>query len=447
MTDRHTEYPLVAVIGRPNVGKSSLFNRITGRRLAVVHQESGTTRDSVEFVLEMEGKRFRLADTGGLERPAENRTASHIEAGSRRQIERALADAAAVIMVIDIQAGILPLDQETALLLRRMGKNVFVAANKADTAAKEDLTSEIERLGFPVYPVSALHGRGVDDLVQAVAAVVPAVDAIEGPDRLKVAVVGRPNVGKSSFINRMLNEERVIVSPVPGTTRDSIEIPFSLGGGPGARHYLLIDTPGIRALARQDEGPEKFSIMRTEQTIERTDVAIVIVESLGSPTQQDKRILDTVLHARKGCVLVVNKWDLAEVTQRKYGEELGYVLGQMSHVPVMHVSALTGFNMRRAIERIDEVAANISKDLPTPMLNRTLISACERSAPPMINGRRLKIYYATQIGKRPIRIALFVNNPRLLRPTFETYLAGCLRTKFALEGAPIVFELKGRKKD
>jgi GTP-binding protein len=427
------------------VGKSALFNRILGRRLAIVHEERGVTRDRLIARAAWNDKSFELVDTGGLSEFNRTVTPNPIEAETRHQSEAALSDASVVILVADAEAGVVPLDEEVARLLHRRGIRAVVAANKCDTPERDPLASHFERLGFPVYGVSALHNRGIADLMDDVCAPLPASPTAAGPEPLKVTIVGRPNVGKSSFINRLIRQQRVIVSDIPGTTRDSIDVPFVIGSGPTARHYLLTDTAGMRRLGKVDTAVERFSVFRAERSIQRADVVVLMVDASQGPTAQDKTIASAVIAEQKGCVVVVNKWDLmGHSTQRRYREALAQEVPFLKWVPVVFVSAKDGFNIRQCLETIDLVATNVQTRLPTGLLNRTIMDAFQRVQPPILTGKRFKIYYATQMGEKPIRLGLFVNDPKRLTDTYREYLIHALRRQFGLEGAPIEFILKER---
>jgi GTP-binding protein len=281
--------------------------------------------------------------------------------------------------------------------------------------------------------------------MRAVLRGLPAPPAGESVPALKVTVVGRPNVGKSSFVNRVLRSDRMIVSPVPGTTRDSIDIPFTIGGGPAARHYVLTDTAGIRPAAKVAQPVEQFSILRAERSIERADVAVLVLDAVQGPTAQDKKIAALIRRHEKGCVIAVNKWDLAAATtQRAYGPALLRAVPFMAHCPVVFLSAKTGFNIRRCIEAVDHVATQTRATLPTGVLNRAITDAVERVAPPSVGGRRLKIFYATQVGVAPLRLRVFVNEPDLVTPAYRDYLIRTLREKFGIEGAFVVLVFTAR---
>ena len=440
---------IAAIVGRPNVGKSALFNRLVGRRLAIVHEESGVTRDRLAAEAHWRNERFELIDTGGISLMDKAGTSDLITAGISRQVDVAIADAPITILTVDITAGLQPMDREVALLLRRSSRTVVVAANKADHARLDDEANEFASLGFPVFPVSALHNRGMDELMQAVVEQLPETDEAAKEPPLRVAVVGRPNVGKSSYINRLLRNDRVIVSDIPGTTRDSIEIPFSVGKGPQARHYLLIDTAGMRRKGKIKDTVERFSLMRAEKSIERADVAILMLDAVQGPTAMDKSIASRIIEKRKGIVLAINKWDQAkdtDVTQRAYTKAISEAVPFLGFAPLVYVSALDGMNIRKSIEIIDHVAAQVDFQMGTGLLNRILHDAFERVQPTMRTGRRMKLYYATQVGTRPLRVRLFVNDPGLLNDAYRSYLTRILRESFGLEGAPIILQFRGKQK-
>jgi GTP-binding protein len=340
------------------------------------------------------------------------------------------------------------MDEHVARRLHASGRRTVIAANKADHAGRDGQAAEFERFGFPVFPVSALHDRGFDELMQAVLCGLPPAPPAEAVSALKVTIVGRPNVGKSSFVNRVLRSDRVIVSPVPGTTRDSIDIPFSIGAGALARHYILTDTAGIRPVQKVGTSVETFSVMRAEQSIERADVVVLVLDAVQGPTAQDKKIASLILEHERGCVLVVNKWDLAEgTTQTKYAPALYRAVPFMRHCPVVFVSAKTGYNIRGSVEAVDNVASQTRATLPTGVLNRAILDAAARVSPPSVSGRWLKIFYATQVGTAPVRVRMFVNDPKLVSPAYRDYLIRCLREKFGLEGAPVrlLFMARPRK--
>jgi GTPase len=436
---------VVAIVGRPNVGKSAMFNRLAARRLAIVHSEAGVTRDRLMRDVTWEDQRFELIDTGGVCNIDNATNADRIETGIRQQVVAALGDAGLAILVVDLVAGLHPLDLEVAGLLQGSGCCTVVAANKADVPERDDDTHVFMRMGFPVFPVSALHNRGIDALMAPLlAAMPPPVERSSVADPLRVAIVGRPNVGKSSYINRLLRSDRVIVSDVPGTTRDSVDIPFAIGSGPQARHYMLVDTAGMRRAGKVSSAVEKFSLFRAEKSIAGANVVVLVLDALQGPTAQDKKIAALIQEHRKGCAILVNKWDLAmdEVTQRKYGPAVQAVMPFMGHCPIVFASAQTGFNIRRTVEAIDHVATQIRLTLPTGVLNRAIKKAYDKIRPPSYRGRPFKIYYGTQVGTEPLRFRLFVNSPEAAKPQYTNYLVHSLREQFGLEGAPVIVQYK-----
>jgi GTP-binding protein len=437
----------VAIVGRPNVGKSSLFNRIAGRRIAIVHEQSGVTRDRLSSEVTVGSERFELLDTGGIGVIDHKATTDSIEEGILDQVDAAIEDAGMILFVVDIMRGITPLDEEVAKRLHQSGRPVWVLANKADNPQLDAQAVDFDAFSFPVHPVSSLHNRGVADVLRDLVKLLPETENITIEDPLRVAVVGRPNAGKSSIINRLVKGQRVIVSEIAGTTRDSIEVPFQVGTGESARHYKLIDTAGLRKWGKVKEAVDKYSNLRTENAIKRADITLLVMDAGEGPTVRDKKILSLIEKAEAGCILIVNKWDLAEehTTQRKYEEALRRELPYLTHVPILYGSAKSGYNMKRMVDAIEEVARNISTPLSTGVLNRILRAAFEKTSPPMVKGRRLKMYYATQVGVRPIRLKIFVNSPSLLTNAYEKYLLRCLRETFGLGGAPLVLIFNRRR--
>ena len=443
---------IVAIVGRPNVGKSALFNRIVGRRISIVHEEVGVTRDRVSAEAEHNGYRFELIDTGGLGHFDKQVADDIITANTEAQAEIAIEDAGLILFVVDITAGLVPLDEEVARLLHRSGRPVILVANKADNPHREDQIIDFDGLGFTTFPVSAIQNRGIEPLLESINQQLPEIKNQSAETPLRVTIVGRPNAGKSSYINRLLRSDRVIVSDIPGTTRDSIEIPFTIGSGPSARHYQLIDTAGVQKDTRSRGAVDWFSNLRTEKSIERADVVVLMIDAEVGPTSRDKKIAAKIIEAERGCLLFVNKWDLSEnvdqeITQTRYLPALREALPFLNFAPVLFVSAKNGYNMKRTIEAIDYVAAQTRTEITTGVLNRVIQKAVENLPPPMIKGRRLKIYYATQSGSNPIYFRIFVNNPDLTRSNWIAYLKNRLRDAFGLEGAPIFLKLVPRTRD
>ena len=431
---------VVAIVGRPNVGKSAVFNRIAGKRIAIVHDESGVTRDRLMREVDWSDQRFSLVDTGGVVVLDKRSEKNPIEAGIRAQVDAALGDAAVAILVVDVQSGMHPMDQEVAALVRKAGVPCVVAVNKCDQPQHEIGAEEFARLGFPFFPVAAQHDRGMDDLMAAVLPHLPpaANETVEKP--LRVAIVGRPNAGKSSYINRILRSDRLIVSDVAGTTRDSIDVPFTIGTGAQARHYVLVDTAGMRHKHSIDNAVERFSLFRAEESVKNADVVVLVLDPDLGPTMQDKHIASLIQENQKGCVILMNKWDLAMekgMTQTQSEPALRQMMPFMSYCPILFISAKTGLNVRKSVEVIDTVAANTRVNLPTGMLNRTLTEATRRVVAPSRGGRRLRVYYAVQIGVAPIAIRMFVNDPKLATKQYTDFLTRALRERFGLEGAPV----------
>lgn len=442
---------VVAIVGRPNVGKSALFNRLVGRRVSIVHEEVGVTRDRVVCEANWNGERFELIDTGGLGHFGKQVSADQIVASTELQAEIAISDATLIVLVVDSTAGVAPLDEEVARILHKSGRSVVIAVNKSDNPERDETAHDFARLGFPVFPVSAIQNRGISALMDDLVAQLPKEDNPTEKTPLRVAVVGRPNVGKSSYINRLLRSDRVIVSDIPGTTRDSIEIPFTIGSGPTARHYQLIDTAGIQRDTRSKGAVDWFSNLRTDESIQRADVAVMVLDAETGPTSQDKKVAAKIINAQKGCMLLVNKWDLSEeadqeVTQTKYLPALREALPFMGFAPVVFVSAKSGYNIKRSIEAIDYVAAQTRTEITTGVLNRVLQKAVEKYPPPVAKGKRLKVFYATQSGTNPIYFKIFVNEPDYSRANWLAYLQNQFREAFGLEGAPIFIKLVARSR-
>lgn len=442
---------LIAIVGRPNVGKSALFNALAGKRLAIVFDQPGVTRDRVAREVEICSKRFMLVDTGGLSFDKQTDRDDPLREQTRIQAELAVNDASACVVVTDAKAGMTALDEEVISRIRSSGIPAVIAANKCDNPQEDANQAEFAATGFKVFPVSASHKRGLEALSAEIASFIPDTPPEEDSVPLRVAVVGRPNAGKSSFINRLLNEDRVIVSPAAGTTRDTIDIPFTIGSGPNARRYILTDTAGIRPRGRtRASSVEAFSIMRAEQAVKDADVVILAMDPELGPTFQDKRIASQIIEENKACVLLMQKWDLAQakgITETKAAEAFRKMMPFLSFAPLVFCSNKTGYNIRRSIDAVDQAAASTRTRMPTGLLNRTLEDAVKRTQPPLKNGKRLKIFYALQVGTSPLTLRLFVNDPKLLSKNYLTYLEKAVRSRFGLEGAPLRIFLKARRRD
>ena len=437
--------PLVAIVGRPNVGKSMLFNRLVGKRLSIVEDTPGVTRDRLYAECEWCGRTFDMVDTGGIE-PS---TDSEILQFMREQAQIAIDAADVIVLVTDIRTGVTAADKDVANMLLRSHKPVVLAVNKADSTGPEDpAVYEFYELGLgdPIA-VSAVHGHGTGELLDAcLAHLPPQTDEEEEDDRIKVAVIGKPNVGKSSLINCILGEKRVIVSNVAGTTRDAVDTPFENDKG----KYVFIDTAGIRRKSKVDERVEKFSVMRAQLAIERADVCVIMIDAREGVTEQDTKIAGLAHEAGKASIVVVNKWDLVEKetgTMEKMRKDVMRDLSFMSYAPILFISALTGQRTERLFELINFVNDQSNMRISTGMLNDVLADAQARVQPPTDKGRRLKIYYMTQTGIKPPNFVIFCNSRELFHFSYQRYLENQIRSVFGLEGAPvrIVLRQKGYK--
>ena len=442
---------VVAIVGRPNVGKSALFNRIARQRIAIVFDQPGVTRDRVAREVEANGQRFMLVDTGGLAFDRTPGSDDPLAAETRQQAALAVTDAAVCLVVVDARAGVTPLDEEVLKRVRESGVPCAIVANKCDAETDDARADEFVRFGMPVLPCSAEHGRGIAEIVAFATAKLPPPDADAAAARpLRVAVVGRPNAGKSSYINRLLNAERVIVSDIPGTTRDCVDVPFTIGSGPTARCYVLVDTAGMKKHTQMSKtSVDNFSLFRSEKAIEEADVVLLVMESELGPTKQDMRIAGKILDAHRACVILMNKWDLAHEKDMKEAEAtkvLRHMMPFLSFAPVVFCSAKSGYNVRRTVDAIDAVASSVQARLPTGVLNRTIETATKKTLAPMVRGKRLKVYYGLQVGNDPLTIRLFVNDPKLVTDAYRSYMEKAIRARFGLEGAPIRMFLKARSR-
>jgi GTPase len=432
--------PLVAVVGRPNVGKSTLVNRIAGGREAIVEQQPGVTRDRKELTAEWAGRRFRVADTGGW-------LAGGVELDRQvsRQAERAVAEADLILLVVDVTVGVVEEDARVASLLQRAGPPVIVAVNKVDDASRESDAWEFTQLalGDP-HPVSALHGRGSGDLLDAVVAVLPP-EADAGPSTeheqgpFSVAIVGRPNVGKSTLFNQLVGDERAVVHDEPGTTRDSIDTVVETDEGP----LRFVDTAGMRRRSRVDEPTEYYSLIRALDAVDRADAALLVVDASEGVTNQDQRLAERVDAAGTAAVVVLNKWDLLDAEQRKdVMEQLADQLGFLAYAPVLKVSALTGRNLRHVLPALREAEAAYHRRVPTAALNRVVIDAQRRHPPPAVRRHRPKVLYATQGASDPPTFTLFATHE--LPAAYLRYLERRIRDAFELGPTPVKLRVRLR---
>ena len=487
---------VIAIVGRPNVGKSALFNRIVGKRIAIVHDEPGVTRDRVSAEAEWRGRVFLLVDTGGIGLLRREKIHDAIAKAAMEQVQLAIESADAILFVVDGKEGIMPLDVEVADRLRASGKPALVAVNKVDDPRNETVIADFAEMGFEkIVPVSAIHGHGIDAVMQAAMAVLPPVSSLKSPasslsipdivnevkasnlkpgtQPLKLAIVGRPNVGKSSVINALTKSDRVIVSSIPGTTRDAVDVPFEVETAGVRQEYILIDTAGMRKTRRRDGSIEFFSVKRAEHSIERCDIAVLVLDAEMGITEQDKKIADKIVAEHKACIVLVNKWDLVEedvrkareeeITRRRrkernkdgqrtlttlaeFGEWVQEKLFFLDYAPVIFASAKSGFHLERLLEAVRYVTGQLQHRIPTALLNRTLQEAVERHQPVSAAGHHLKFFYATQIQQAPLTFLLFVNRDEFFSEPYKKYLTRELRRAFGFEGCPVVLVPRPRPK-
>lgn len=453
-----TRLPMVALVGRPNVGKSTLFNRLAGERLAVVHETPGTTRDRLLAEAEWNGVVFTIVDTGGIEvyQPKGNRDVSPLAEGSidfvpqiRAQAMVALEEAEVVVMLVDAIEGMTAADEEVAEILRRTNKPVLIAANKADNQQRREDAMEFYALGLgEVFPISAVHGTNTGDLLDGIVEALknaPTISYDEDADDdiLRIAIVGRPNVGKSSLVNKLLGEERAIVSPLAGTTRDAIDTNLTWEGLP----VQLIDTAGIRRRGRIAPGVEKYSVLRAMKAVKRADVVLLLIDAIEGITLQDAHIAGMIKDEMKSTAVIVNKWDAIDKdthTINEYTDKIRYELNFMPYVPLLFTSAITG----QRIHQVIPTAAHIQEErwirIPTSELNKLIRGAMERHAPPSKSGRRLKVYLAQQVRTDPPTILFHVNDTRLVHFSYERYLENQLREAYGFIGTPIRLTFRRR---
>ena len=434
--------PVVAIVGRPNVGKSMLFNRLVGRRLSIVEDTPGVTRDRLYAECEWAGRVFDLVDTGGIE----PKTDSQILEFMRRQAMMAVDSADVIIFVGDITTGVTAADKDVANMLLRSGKPVVLAVNKmASTGALDPDIYEFYSLGLgdPIA-VSAVHGHGTGDILDECLQYFPPEDApSEDEDTISIAFIGKPNVGKSSIVNRILGEDRVIVSDVAGTTRDAVDTPFENEYG----KYILIDTAGMRRRSRVEDKVEKYSVLRAQMAIDRADVCLIMIDARDGVTEQDTKVAGMAHEAGKASIILVNKWDLVEKDTRtmdKMRDDIRRDLSFMSYAPILFVSALTGQRVDRIFELVNFVNEQSSMRITTGMLNNVLADAQARVQPPSDKGKRLKIFYMTQTGVRPPSFVVFCNDAELFHFSYQRYLENQLRSVFGLEGTPIRLTIRQR---
>ena len=439
--------PIIAIVGRPNVGKSALFNKLIGRRVSIVEDTPGVTRDRIYGESDWNGRKFTLIDTGGIE----PRTDSEILTFMREQAGIAISHADVIVFLTDIKTGLTASDQEVANMLQKSGKPIVLAVNKMDsTGTVNPDFYEFYNLGLgdPIA-VSAVHGHGTGDLLdECVKYFPPEGEDEEDDDRIQVAVIGRPNVGKSSLTNKILGQQRTIVSDIAGTTRDAIDSYFENETG----KYVFIDTAGMRKKAKVDEAIERYSVLRAQMAIERADVCLILIDAQDGVTEQDTKVAGMAHEAGKASIIVVNKWDLIEKdgkTMDKMREDVRRDLSYMPYAPILFISAATGQRVDRLFELIQYVNNQAATRITTGMLNSVLADAQTRVQPPTDKGRRLKIYYMTQTGIKPPHFVCFCNDARLFHFSYQRYLENQIRSVFGLEGTPIKMTIrqKGDKEE
>lgn len=439
--------PTVAIVGRPNVGKSQLFNRLAGKRLSIVEDTPGVTRDRLYADCDWRGRTFSVIDTGGIEPKNDNEILKFM----RYQAEAAIHHADVIIFITDLKTGLTASDEEVASMLQRSGKPIVLAVNKCDKPGAPDPNIfEFYNLGLgDPHGISALHGYGTGDLLDAVYGYFPPEEEGDGEDdRIRIALIGKPNVGKSSLLNKVLGEERVIVSNMAGTTRDSVDADVDNQYG----KFTFIDTAGIRKKSKVEEKIEKFSVMRSLMAVERADVCVIMIDATEGVTEQDTKVAGEAHNAGKACIVVVNKWDLVEKdgkTMKEYTLRVREGLAYMPYAPVLFISALTGQRAEKLYDMIAHVYEQNHKRIPTGQLNSILAEATARVQPPTDKGRRLKIYYVTQAGVTPPTFVFFCNDARLFHFSYQRYLENQIREVFDLTGTPvrIVVRQRGDKDD
>lgn len=438
--------PIIAIVGRPNVGKSTLFNKLIGERRSIVEDTPGVTRDRIYGESEWCGKKFILIDTGGIE----PKTDSIILQKMREQAQIAIDTADVIIFMCDINAGLVADDRDIAIMLKKSGKPVVLCVNKADRVGQVDPTFyEFYELGFDIdpVPVSSIHGTGSGDLLDAVFNCIPEYEEEEEEDDvINVCVIGKPNAGKSSIINKILGSDRLIVSSMAGTTRDAIDTRFENEYG----KYNFIDTAGIRRQSKVDDRIEKFSVLRAHMAVERADVCLLVIDATEGVTEQDEKIAGIAHEAGKAVIIVVNKWDLPDVEDKdtvKYTKKVMEALSYMTYAPVMYVSALTGQRIVKIFEQINYVYNQSKMRVSTGMLNDVLNEAITRVQPPSDKGRRLKVYYMTQASVAPPTFVLFCNSAALFHFSYQRYIENCLRDTFGFKGTPIKLVIRQRSEE
>ena len=431
----------VALIGRPNVGKSALFNAICKKRKAIVDEQEGVTRDRIYENVEAFGMHFELIDTGGVDARSKALFAEEV----RKQTEIAIEEAHSLILVVDVKAGVHELDRIVAKLLHKTKKPLCLAVNKVDNPALQELIHEFYSLDIePIIPVSATHGFQIAELIEHALQPFTKEELIpHTTDLPKIAIIGRPNVGKSALLNVLVGSERCVVSAIAGTTRDSIDTTITHND----KQYLFIDTAGIRKKHKELEVVEKFAAIRTKEAVERADLCLLVVDAKQGITADEKRIATLIEEAQKGCVILLNKWDLVKGFRMEHCEEaINKEIPFLQNCPKIFISTITKKNLNKIFPAIEHVLTAYARKVPTRMLNKSLASAMKKYHPPSIGGKRLRVYYMTQIDSRPPKFVLFVNSPLLMEASYKRYLINHLREAFDFAGTPLLLNLKGKSK-
>lgn len=426
--------PIVAIVGRPNVGKSTLFNRLLGKRKAIVKEEPGVTRDLNYWDVEEGGFTFTLVDTGGFEPDVKEGIPARIKELTQLTIE----SSDIIIFLMDGREGVTPSDKEVVHILRKVAKPIIYTVNKIDSPKQDSYIAEFYSLGVePIIPISAEHGRNIDELLKDILSIIPKVPLVEAKDeRVKIAVVGRPNVGKSTLVNKLLGYERVLVNEAPGTTTDAIDTPFDVG----EKRYTLIDTAGIRKKARISRTLERYCVMEAIRSIDRCDVALLVIDAMEGVTGQDERIASLIYNRGKGCIIVVNKWDLVEKGARTTYEYTQWIRGRMrflAYAPIVFTSALTGQRVSRVIGLVDKVAEGLQRRIPTSRLNQSFRGFIKDHRPPLYKGKEVKIYYITQTSVGPPTFVAFTNYPEGIPPSYERFLVNRIMEGLGLDMVPV----------
>jgi len=433
---------IVAIVGRPNVGKSTLFNKLAGKRISIVEDHPGVTRDRIYTEVQWQDRAFTLIDTGGIEPHSEDLMLKQM----KQQAEVAIETAEVIVFLVDGQEGITPSDREVANLLRRTRKKIILAVNKIDAPKYKDNIYEFYNLGLgEPMGISSGQALGLGDLLdEIINNLLPEEEEVYDEYTIKVAVVGKPNVGKSSLVNKILGEQRVIVSDVPGTTRDAIDTPFTVGED----KYVFIDTAGMRKRGKVFESIERYSVIRSLTAIERADVCLMLIDGKEGVSEQDSKIAGYIHDQGKAAVIIVNKWDIVEKDDKtidKYKADIRNELSFMEYAPILFISALTGQRVNKVLELVNHVSNQHAMRISTGMLNDVINEAVLTNQPTVSGGRRFKIYYATQVSIKPPAFALFVNEPSLMHFSYQRYLENQIRKAFSFEGTPVRFLLRKRE--